>query len=238
MLSAINKLFSRLNESYKREQRFVSDAAHELRNPLASVLIHTDNIIEDVNSGADKHELSEQLKHVSSSTQRLSRLVSQLLTLSRTESEHFVLDDATVDLGLLVGEVIEDFPIQLSEHRLHCDLAIGEFLIKGNQSLLEACLRNLIDNAFRYGNDKTDVSILAEVNADHISLIVDDDGPGIAEPERAKVTTRFYRTETQNAQGSGLGLAIVKQVIDLHNATLSLDASTKGGLQVRISFSV
>ena len=238
LLNAINDLFARLNQSYQREQRFVSDAAHELRNPLAALMVHADNTKEDIEAGASKQELSSSIAGITTSISRLSRLVSQLLQLSRTDVEYLTDKSSVVDLGLLVEDICQQFAKPLEAKRQVLEFS-GEpdiALIGGNESLLASLLRNLMDNASRYTPEGGHIQVKVERIGESAELLVADSGPGIDESEIEQVQERFYRVTGSGESGSGLGLSIVKQVVGVHGADLELSRSELGGLAIKVVF--
>jgi len=237
LVDAINKLFDRLSSSYQLEQQFVSNAAHELRNPLASMLIHTENMMEEALNDGDKQSLINSLNHVKSSAQRLSHLVAQLLTLSRADTEIFKVDNQVVDLALISSEVCNDIA-KPENTELLFDIDVGHYLVKGNINLIEAMLRNLVDNAVRYSPAGSTVKISCTQTSNSINLIIEDSGPGISEQNRQAAIERFTRLTEEDIQGSGLGMAIVSQIARLHDAQFELDDSILGGLLVRIRFPI
>ena len=235
LVDAINSLFFRLNQSYQREQQFVSDAAHELRNPLAGVLVHTENILRQQTQNVSATELEESLSHIQESTKRLSHLVDQLLALSRADSEYFAADDSIVDLGVLAEEVCYTLDRSSDKSIVH-DIESEQFLTNGNAELIEALIRNLVDNAVRH--TPVDAKVYVECKKTDLGpqLIVDDSGAGIPKREREAVLRRFYRAKETDAAGSGLGLAIVSQIAALHLAEMTFTESPHGGLSVVVKF--
>ncbi len=234
LLIEINHLFGRLNEAHERERRFIGDAAHELRTPLASLLIHNENAIDESESVDQEESLISMKQGIS----RLSHLVGQLLSLSRSEGAVDQQQFSTLNVGELCETTFnmleEKAQQKLQEFTLA--LATQDCLVEGNGALLQSLLRNIIDNAIRYSpvNGKVEIECLKD--NDKVVIQISDSGPGIPLELRERVTERFYRVTGSGQQGSGLGLSIVDKIADLHNAKWQLVDSELGGLCVRFEF--
>jgi len=238
LLAAINSLFNRLNLSYDREKRFVSDAAHELRNPLASLMIHADNAIADNQEGKDKDVLNESLINMKKGISRLSHLILQLLELSRTEASEHDHKTKPIDVGLLCEELVGQFQTVAAQKNvsLSCNMVVGAVTVAGNEELLASLVNNLIDNAVRYSSPGDEIKVNCQREKGVAEIVVEDSGPGVSDDNKERVLDRFYRISGSQETGSGLGLSIVKRVAELHSAELSLVDSALGGLKVSIIF--
>jgi len=224
LAAAFNELLSRLAVTREREQAFLSDAAHELRTPLTALRLQLDALLRAPDEG-ERRRAGELL---SAGLVRASRLVEQLLTLSRQELARPVAS-TRVALDSVAKDVIEEL-LPLADAR-DIDLGLTEshaVSVEGDADALRALLRNLVDNALRYtprgGN--VDVSVLQE--AAGASLRVCDSGPGIPAHERERVFERFYRMPGTDEIGSGLGLAIVKRIADAHGAHVTIGDGPAG----------
>ncbi len=236
LVNSLNNLFGRLEMAFDGERRFTSDAAHELRTPLAGLKAQA-----HVALRSNNHQSREKALHlVVKGVDNASHLVQQLLTLARLDPEHGVGEYEVVNLANMAGEVLanlipytESKNIKLSLN----DTTNGECnTIRGNKDALAILLRNLVDNAIRYTpNDGTiDVSIIHD--DPYLTLRIADSGPGIPYDDRQQVFKRFYRRLGTQASGSGLGLSIVSRIAELHHANLKLGDSVYNGLQVDVQF--
>ena len=234
LVNALNQMIEDLDAAYARERRFVSDASHELRNPLAALLINVENAIEE-SQGRESLETMESMK---TSIQRLAHMVSQLLELSHFENPSSDQEFAQVDLGRICERVIDAMKTQADEKGLQIELQLPQekCLIMGAESLLTSLVSNLVDNAVNYCDANCRIRVRCERKDNCIQLSVDDSGPGLKADEREKAMGRFYRAADTNTRGAGLGLSIVKSIAENHHATVELDQSDLGGLAARVRF--
>jgi two-component system sensor histidine kinase QseC len=233
LVTALNQLFERVEGSMEHERRFTADAAHELRTPLAALKIQAQVALQSRDLAERTHAL-EQIIH---GVGRASRLVEQLLTLARID--HQTARGTFVEFALspLAEETLATLEPLASTRaitlQLQCETNPH---IHGQAETIAVMLRNLTDNAIRYTPPGGTVEINIEEGDEGVRLSVADSGPGIPEEERAKIFNRFYRLAGQNIEGSGLGLSIVQRIAELHQATITLQRSRLGGLEVRIIF--
>lgn len=234
MVEKLNALLARLREAFERERRFTSDAAHEIRTPLAGIKTHAQVALRTTDATQRSHEVEQVIQDVD----RTTHLVDQLLTLARLDREALTENYSAVDLHSLADDVITRLKPEAGTRRITLALSEGAAApVRGNSAMLGAMIRNLVDNAVRYTPAGGRVEIGVALRGDAIILTVTDDGPGIPADERARVFDRFYRGSTANAQGCGLGLSIVKRVAELHQAAVELDDAPGGrGLQARVIF--
>ncbi len=231
LVMSVNDLLARLKQSIATQKRFLADAAHQLKTPLAGLRMQADLALR---SGTSEEDLKLSLKQVSRSSIRATNTVNQLLALARAEAGGTTVQRQACNLAQLTVDVVKDcLPRAMDKHM---DLGYEgvepysqSAMVMGNPTLLKEMLRNLIENAIHYipSTAERPGVITARVLADNFSpllaLQVEDNGPGIAESERELVLQPFYRTLGNEADGSGLGLAIVAEVIRQHDATLSID---------------
>lgn len=222
LATRINELLERLNVTLQAQKRFVADAAHQLRTPLAAILLHAERAVRAPDTPAEK----EALRGLHRSVERAARLSQQLLSLARTDPQATVaFEPKPVDLGALARRVGEEWIPRALERDVDFGLLVPEnrVLVSGDERLLAEMLSNLIDNAFRYGTDGGHVTVIVEGgSAPRIS--VQDDGPGIPPAERERVFERFYRIPDSSGEGCGLGLAIVQEVARLHHSRVEIDS--------------
>jgi two-component system OmpR family sensor kinase len=237
LVGALNELLARLQAALGRERAFMADAAHELRTPLTALHLQMDMLAR----ASGEAERSAAMERLSAGVQRAIRLVEQMLALAR-EQPRTPPRRVPVELEPLAREVIAELLPLADAH--HIDLGLGvtrPLSVSGDPDALRTLLRNLVDNAVRYGGDggRVDVSVedAGSADAPRAALAVTDSGPGIPPEERARVFDRFYRRAGAAPPGSGLGLSIVKAIADAHGATLTLTGGPDGrGLRVIVSF--
>jgi len=234
MVNALNTLLQRLGQALDGQRKFIADAAHELRTPLAAVQLQ----VHVMQRSQTEEKRDRALNQIRAGVSRASHLVHQLLTLARMEPEDWQRPFVTVDLGELVRSVVADH----TPTALHRQIDLGvtredPSSIYGEPESLRIMLGNLVDNALRYTpvGGRVDVSLY---NAEEkIRLEVQDTGRGIPPEERSKVFSRFYRRPGTRESGSGLGLAIVQEIANRHQGEVVLtDGEGGSGLRVIITF--
>jgi two-component system sensor histidine kinase TctE len=227
LVSSINDLLGRLKVSLSTQKRFLADAAHQLKTPLAGLRMQAD--LAQRQSDAD--ELKRSLQQIGRASVRATHTVNQLLALARAETSGRSLAKTRVDLVEVVSEAIQESLARALDKRI--DLGYegpppgqAASLLEGNATLLKEMVRNLIDNAINYTPEGGQVTarLLADGFSGSLLLLVEDTGPGIAEDERERVFQPFYRALGTNVDGSGLGLAIVAEIARQHGAQVSVDA--------------
>jgi two-component system sensor histidine kinase TctE len=236
LVSSINDLLMRLTDSIATQKRFLADAAHQLKTPLAGLRMQADLAQRE---GGSAQELKQSLQHIGRASMRATHTVNQLLSLARAESGGASLARQPCNLVTLVTEVIQDsLPRALDRH---IDLGydgVGAdnpgVWLSGNPTLLKELIRNLIDNAINYCPSSEDHPgvVTARVLADRFSRVavfqVEDTGPGIVPAERELVFQPFYRALGSDTDGSGLGLPIVMEIANRHEATVMVDDAHPG----------
>ncbi|WP_459176440.1 quorum sensing histidine kinase QseC [Ewingella americana] len=229
LVESLNSLFTRTGDMLVRERRFTSDAAHELRSPLAALRVQTEVV---QLSGDDTNMREHALENLTISIDRATRLVDQLLTLSRLESFSGLDELEPVDWAGLIAPVVgaQDAAAHAKGIVLRFEQTGDPAPIQGQSLLLSLMLRNLVDNAVRYSPVGSKVTVrLSEQGID-----VDDQGPGISDEHLARLGERFYRPPGQEQTGSGLGVSIVKRIAQLHGLSVVYRNRAEGGLQVQV----
>lgn len=233
VIASLNGLLARLRERFETERRFTADAAHELRTPLAALKTQAQVAVGARNGGEREHALAQIVR----GTDRMTRLVQQLLTLARLDPDVAGEAAELVELREVARDVLAEFAPLGLEREVAMTLREGEPApVRGSRELLATLVRNLVENALRHGGsgDAVRVDVAAEAGA--VRLVVLDSGPGIPSEERERVFDRFHRLEGSNHPGSGLGLSIVKRIAELHGASVTLDDGERGGLRVTVRF--
>ena len=232
LVSSINDLLSRLTVSLTTQKRFLADAAHQLKTPLAGLRMQADLAQRETDAG----ELKKSLKHIGRASIRATHTVNQLLALARAETTGRALAKQRVDLVNIASEVMADSVPRAMEKGIDLGYdgpAAGDKAsqLLGNPTLLKELVRNLLDNAINYTPEKGRVTlrILSDQFSGVLVLLVEDSGPGIPESERELVFQPFYRALGTNVDGSGLGLAIVHEIAMQHDATISIEETYPHG---------
>jgi len=226
LIVAFNDMMSRLEENLQAQQRFIADAAHQMRTPLTGLRMQTDLAVQET----DPELQRESLRQIAESAERASHLINQLLSLARAEASFEKLYAVErVDLAAIVRDVAQDlFPRALAKN---IDLGVegsGRALwIEGNPVLLREMIKNLMDNAIKYTPRGGSVTARTR-HAGAPILEVEDTGIGIPEADRERVFERFFRVLGSGVDGSGLGLSIVQEIAELHRAAVSLNPNPAG----------
>jgi two-component system sensor histidine kinase TctE len=235
LASRINELLARLGSAIRAQKRFVTDAAHQLRTPLAAVTLQ----VERAERAPDVATQREALQALHRSVERAGRMAQQLLSLARTDPEAIhTVELKPLDLVGLARRVGEEWIPQALRRDIDFGLIAPPVpvIITGDERLLGELLSNLIDNALRYSSAGGRVSVIVEAQPQP-TLSVQDDGPGIPEDERVKIFERFYRVEGSTGDGCGLGLAIVEEIARLHSSTVEVSSGAEGrGSRFSVAF--
>lgn len=222
LVTAMNDLLGRLSGNIEAQRRFVADAAHQLKTPLAGLRSQAELALKS----APNQEIEENLRKIVSGTARATRLINQLLLMASAENPDRV-QLVPLDLNSLARQVTEEWVPQALDRGI--DLGFEGIddvaMIRGHALLISEALNNLIDNALRYAPYSGHVTVCIDVTSTDVSLAVQDNGPGIPPDERERIFDRFYRVLGTQTHGSGLGLAIVKEIAQKHHAKLSVSAA-------------
>lgn len=236
LVEAVNGLLLRLKDSIATQKRFLADAAHQLKTPLAGLRMQADLALRE---GANAQDLKQSLRQIGLASVRATHTVNQLLALARAESSGTTLVHQRCNLVQLSMGVVQD-SLQRALDK-HLDLGFedqcppGEqACVLGNATLLQEMVRNLVDNAIHYTPSSAaqpgviTVRVLLNASDNAPVLQVEDSGPGIAAAERDLIFQPFYRVLGNGADGSGLGLAIVQEIARQHHATVSAEDCQPG----------
>ncbi|HEX2830945.1 MAG TPA: sensor histidine kinase N-terminal domain-containing protein [Burkholderiales bacterium] len=236
LILAMNALLERLSLALAAQQRFIADAAHQLRTPIAGLKTQTELALRQAPQG----EAQTTLRQLRSATERTTHLVNQLLSLARAEPMAGRMEPGhIIDLRQLAREATTDWVPRALERNIDLgfDAASAGAYVEGDPFLLREMLNNVLDNAIRYTQGGGQVTVHVANDASGPTLQVEDNGPGIPDVERARVFERFYRVLGTGTEGCGLGLAIVSEIAQSHGAQVSLDPGPNGrGTVVTIVF--
>ena len=231
LVDSVNDLLVRLNDSIATQKRFLADAAHQLKTPLAGLRMQADLAQRE---GTSTDELKLSLKQIGRSSIRATHTVNQLLSMARAEGGASSLQRQPIDLARLVIEVVQDSVTRALDKGIDLGYDGAEpgtpgVMMEGNPTLLKELVRNLVDNAINYTPSRPDkpgvvtARVLADTFGRVVMVQVEDSGPGVPEAERELVFQPFYRALGTEADGSGLGLPIVREIARHHGAEVRLE---------------
>ena len=215
---------------------FVANASHELRTPLANIIGYVETLL-DTDGEIDRTMQDKFLGTTLREARRLQALVSDLMSLSRVEAEKHELPEQSIDLVETVRKAASESVKIEQRHRVEVSLPEAPMTIRGDRQQLEQLVRNLVDNALKYGGEDQPVSVVLTGDGSRASLRVVDRGEGIASDHLPHLTRRFYRTDpgrSRAAGGTGLGLAIVKHIVERHRGRLDIDSKQGEGTTVSV----
>ena len=236
LVLSVNELLNKLNDSIGTQKRFLADAAHQLKTPLAGLRMQADLAQRE---GANADELKQSLKQIGRASVRATHTVNQLLSLARAEGSGANIGRQPCDLARLTIEVVREAVPRAIDKRIDLGYEGAEtgspgVVFEGNPTLLKELVRNLVDNALNYTPSTPNrpgvvtARVLADPFGQVLVLQVEDNGPGIAAHERELVFQPFYRVLGNEADGSGLGLPIVLEIARQHSATVRLEDAHPG----------
>jgi two-component system, OmpR family, sensor histidine kinase TctE len=223
LVRSLNDMLGRLSQSIQMQKRFIADAAHQMKTPLAGMRMQSELALRET----DQAEIHRSLEQLSKSSESATRLVNQLLALARAENQAPESKPVIpVELSELARGVVQDWVQASFSHRI--DLGFEQpghpIMVNCNPVMLREMLSNLIDNALRYtpAGGSVTVRVRAEPIEGKAVIEVEDTGPGIPPAERGHVFERFYRILGSNVEGSGLGLSIVREIAQQHDAEVEI----------------
>lgn len=235
LAEAINSLLDRINDTYRSQIRFVSDASHELRTPIAVIEGYA-NLLDRWGKN-DEKTLEEGITAIKDEAANMKDLIEQLLFLARGDNNTMSLQLETFDLAELAEEVLKESRMIDGGHEFEAN--IDSVLIRADRGLIKQALRILMDNAIKYSNPGGRIKLNISKTAHEAILSVQDEGMGISPDAVAKIFDRFFRTDQSRARatgGSGLGLAIAKWIIERHGGRIEVLSREEIG--TRISFAI
>jgi len=225
-----------LGKTLEAQQRFIADAAHQLRTPLSGLKAQTNLAVRQ----SDPDTLQQTLNLIDTSADRAIRLINQMLALAQVES---CFGETIALKPLNFGELLRETTKEWVPSALRKDMDLGyegpdnSIMICGDMIRIKMLIDNLIDNAIKYSPPKSTVTTRLRESEGSVILTVEDNGFGVPQDERDRVFQRFHRILGTNVAGSGLGLSIVQQIATLHGAHVSLDdAEGHRGTVVKVTF--
>lgn len=233
LADTFNMMLEELQVSFQRERQFTSDASHELRTPMTVITACT----EDALFTDDPAIREENLKVIQKENQRMTRMLSQLLMLSRGYEGRCHFQPEELGLYDMVESVSESLAAMAADKSIQIHNQIPEDqMIYADQSLFTQLLVNLIENAIKYGNEQGNVWVTVERKETELILCITDDGIGISKEDQPQIFERFYRADkARDRNGSGLGLAIVKWIMKLHGGDIVVESKLGSGTKMIVT---
>ena len=246
LVVSVNDLLERLKDSIATQKRFLADAAHQLKTPLAGLRMQADLA---QRTGASEAELKHSLQLIGRASVQATHTVNQLLSLARAEGGGSNVSRQRCNLVEIASEVLQDSFVRAMDKGIDLgydgvDAHVRGTELLGNATLLKELVRNLVDNAIAYTSSTPErqgvvtLRVLVDPYSQALVLQVEDNGPGIPPAERELVFQPFYRALGTNVDGSGLGLPIVREIAQLHDASVGIEASHPGQAQPGALFTV
>jgi two-component system sensor histidine kinase TctE len=232
LLAALNGLLGEVAGAAQNQRRFLANAAHQLRTPLAGLRAHTELALAQPMPDACR----THLEHVHQATIRTARLANQLLALARAEPGGGDRPAEPINLKTVVEGEADTWVHQALARDVDLGFELEPAPVQGDAFLLREAMANLVHNAIEYSQRGARVTVRTGRNGSHCFVEVEDDGPGIPPHERERVLERFYRVPGTPGTGSGLGLAIVREIASTHAGTVSVDDNGSRGCRVALKF--
>ena len=232
--TAVNKLMARMRDSYRQQARFVSDASHELRTPIAVIKGYADLL--DRWGKTDEKILEESIEAIKSESESMQHLVEQLLFLARGDSGRTPLNISGFDITDMMREVWEESSMIDKNHSYKFEDG-GEIPARGDISLIKQAARILIENASKYTPEGGEIMLRSLVSDGHPAFSVQDSGIGISQSDMPHIFERFYRADDSRSKqtgGSGLGLAIAKWIVERHGGTVEIVSRKDIGTRITV----
>lgn len=234
IVHSLNELLARIEQLLTSQQRFITDAAHQLRTPLTALKLTANETLQ----AQTLEETKAAAKRLLDTADKTVRLSNQLLSLARVEQAHIAeRRSELIDLNALARDVGSEWVPRAIDSGIDLELVNSDVpcMVCIDPLSLREALSNLLDNALKYGGQGGRIRIVVATYPNP-SLVIEDAGPGITQSERVFVTQRFYRGDQKSSGGSGLGLAIVKEICNREKAHLQLSESPLGGLRATLVF--
>ena len=232
--TAVNKLVGRMRDSYRQQARFVSDASHELRTPIADIRGYADLL--DRWGKTDEKILEESIEAIKSESENMQHLVEQLLFLARGDSGRTPLNVSDFDLSDMMREVWEESSMIDKAHDYRFESG-GEIPVHGDVSLIKQAARILIENASKYTPEGGEIMLKSLTVEGHPAFSVQDSGIGISEGDIPHIFERFYRADDSRSKqtgGSGLGLAIARWIVERHGGRFEVISRKDIGTRITV----
>lgn len=231
LADTFDEMLDRVERGYANQSNFAAYASHELRTPLSVMRVEADNLLASSSATEGERALATTVQQ---EVDRSERLISQLLSITKSRSGNLVTED--VDLGEIVGEVVGAAVPIADANGIELDLRLGDAVVEGDVSLLRSLIRNLVVNGILYNEDGGSVVVTADADAEGAFVAVVNSGPTLSESDVARMYRPFERIEEDRTSGVGLGLAVVAAITEAHGASVVAQPNPGGGLATTIRF--
>ena len=235
LADTFNRMLSRLETNFEAQRNFTSDASHELRTPVTTILAQCEYAFENAET---KQELYEAIGAIQKQGYRMSRLIESLLQFTRMEQRTEMQNPQYVDISSLARTVCREY-MEASDKNITLSEEIEPNVkMKADPSLITRMIGNLIQNAYRYGKENGNIKVSLRENESAVTLSVADDGIGISAADQPNIWNRFYQADKSrsNGGGLGLGLAMVKQIAELYGGTVQVESELDKGSLFTVCF--
>ena len=228
LAGSFNHMMDNVSASFERQQRFSASAAHELKTPLATMLVNLDVL--DMEEKASAAQMERVLSIVRTNTERMIRLVDNLFQLT-TEKSSEMCEEVPVDE--MFAEILEELSAQLNAKHLSVSLSsLSGIKLTGNRTMLYRAMSNLVENAAKYNRENGSIFISASQQQEDVIIKIEDTGIGIPKEECERIFEPFYRVDQSRSRsigGAGLGLALVKDIVEKHRGTIQVHSRAGQG---------
>ena len=228
LAGSFNHMMDNVSASFERQQRFSASAAHELKTPLATMLVNLDVL--DMEEKASAAQMERVLSIVRTNTERMIRLVDNLFQLT-TEKSSEMCEEVPVDE--MFAEILEELSAQLNAKHLSVSLSsLSGIKLTGNRTMLYRAMSNLVENAAKYNRENGSIFISASQQQEDVIIKIEDTGIGIPKEECERIFEPFYRVDQSRSRsigGAGRGLALVKDIVEKHRGTIQVHSRAGQG---------
>lgn len=235
--SAFNSMLGRLDDSFKKEKEFTDDASHELRTPLAVIKAESEYALGSID---DRAEVEQSLSAIIKETDRMTRLISSLLELSRVDKGSIKINKSRFSLSSMLEGLSEEMSQMARERNLSFSSTLEEgIFVYADEDMIIRSVINLINNAISYSKENGHIDLLLKRNDSVAIISVKDDGIGISEEDQKRIFDRFFQVDkARSSSSSGLGLALVKEMAALNNVTISVESKLGYGSVFTLSIPI
>lgn len=234
LAETFNNMLDRLQESYEQQNRFVSDASHELRTPISVIQGYADLL---QRWGKENKEVTEEsLKAIQNEANNMKELVERLLFLARMDKETQKIEKEKFLLNDLINEVVKETKMIDGNHQISCHMT-SDTMIEADPGLIKQALRIFIDNSIKYTPPGGYIKINAASSNSTVTITVEDNGIGIDKEDIPFVFNRFYKCDksrTREKGGTGLGLSIAKWIVEKHGGRIEVDSTIDAGTKITV----
>lgn len=235
--SAFNSMLGRLDDSFKKEKEFTDDASHELRTPLAVIKAESEYALGSID---DRTEVEQSLSAIIKETDRMTRLISSLLELSRVDKGSIKINKSRFSLSSMLESLSEEMSQMARERNLSFSSTLEEgIFVYADEDMIIRSVINLINNAISYSKENGHIDLLLKRNESFAIISIKDDGIGISEEDQKRIFDRFFQVDkARSSSSSGLGLALVKEMAALNNATINVESKLGYGSVFTLSIPI